>query len=526
MPTASSPQAASDPLRPILALLRDGRLDDAALACRRLLDEQPQEAAAWRLSSRIHQRCGRFGEMLAAARRAAQLAPADLAARLQHVECAVYCGHTRDALEMLATLEHERRDDSVALLAIAEFYRYCNRHAEAHRCCEAAVRLTPARRDARVQLAASCTTLGDLGRARELLESVVHDWPDDCDAWVNLAGVRRWTPADHHVERLESLLARAEGRPEEIPLCYALHKELEDLGDPHRAFGYLQRGAIARRRNLGYRVERDVEVLAAIERAFPAKALACNADDRGRDAIFVMGLPRSGTTLVDRILGAHPAVEDLGELRDFTFAVLRQAGSGAQGQLELVRRSAGLDRISLGQGYLDAIAPYRTTGRPRLVDKTPANALYAALIAESLPAARLVLLRRHPLDVCYAMYKTLFHAGYPFSYDLEDLGHYYVAWHRLMAHWRETLGGQLHEVHYEALVADQATVTRDLLAHCHLDFDPACLDFHRNPAPAATASAAQVREPLYRSSVGRWREHAAALEPTARILRAAGIACD
>lgn len=526
MPTAFPTPIAGDPLAPIIALLRDGRVDDAALACRRLLDAQPQLAAAWRLASRIHQRCGRFDQMLDAARRAAQLAPEDLATRLQHVECAVYCGHTRSALEMLAALEAERHDDAVALLALAEYFRHCNRHADAHRCCESAVRLMPDRREARAQLAASCATLGDLGRARELLESVVHDWPEDFDAWVSLAGVRRWTPTDNHVARLESLLARAAGTPGEIPLCYALHKELEDLGEPVRAFRYLQRGAFARRRNLQYRVERDVEVLAAIQRTFPARPVASRADDRGRDAIFVMGLPRSGTTLVDRILGAHPQVEDLGELRDFTFAVLREAGSGMPGQLELVRRSAALDHVSLGQGYLDATAPYRTTDRPRFVDKTPANALYAALIAESLPAARLVLLRRHPLDVCYAMYKTLFHAGYPFSYDLEDLGKYYVAWHRLMAHWRETLGDRLHEVHYEALVADQASVTRNLLTHCDLDFHAACLDFHHNPAPAATASAAQVREPLYRSSVGRWREHAAALEPTARILRAAGIACD
>ena len=127
------------------------------------------------------------------------------------------------------------------------------------------------------------------------------------------------------------------------------------------------------------------------------------------------------------------------------------------------------------------------------------------------------------MDACYAMYRTLFQAGYPFSYDLEDLGRYYVAWHRLVEHWQSVMPGILLEVEYERLVADQEHETRRLLEHCGLEWYPRCLEFHRNPAPAATASATQVRRPVYRSSVGRWERHASALEPLARILREAGI---
>lgn len=276
-----------------------------------------------------------------------------------------------------------------------------------------------------------------------------------------------------------------------------------------------------------YRVERDLAVMAEIGTVFPGPVTRPrDAAPTGTGAIFVMGLPRTGTTLVDRILSSHPAVESLGELRDFTFAVLRHAGPGESGQIPLVRRSAAIDFTALGHAYLEAVKAYRNPAVPGFVDKTPANALYAGLISRALPGARLVLLRRHPLDACYAMYKTLFEAGYPFSYDLEDLGRYYAGWHRLMEHWRRVIPGHFLELDYESLVLDQEAGTRRLLEHCDLEWDARCLQFHLNPAPAATASAAQVRRPLYRSSLGRWREHAAALEPTARILRAAGIACD
>lgn len=514
-------------LEPILALLREGRVEAADAACQQLLAVRADCSEAWRLASRIHQRQGRFDQMLDAAQRAATLAPDSLDAQLQSIECQIYCGRTGEALAALERLEAVHAGQPRALLAIAEYYMHGNRHLAAHRCFAAAARLAPADPAARLSLAASCTTIGQIDQARALLEEAIEQSPRDCDAWVNLANLRTWTPAENHVAQLERMLAELREPAAQTALCYALHKELEDLGQPARAFEFLQRGAAARRRAMRYRVERDLAVMAEIGTVFPGPVTRPrDAAPTGTGAIFVMGLPRTGTTLVDRILSSHPAVESLGELRDFTFAVLRHAGPGESGQIPLVRRSAAIDFTALGHAYLEAVKAYRNPAVPGFVDKTPANALYAGLISRALPGARLVLLRRHPLDACYAMYKTLFEAGYPFSYDLEDLGRYYAGWHRLMEHWRRVIPGHFLELDYESLVLDQEAGTRRLLEHCDLEWDARCLQFHLNPAPAATASAAQVRRPLYRSSLGRWREHAAALEPTARILRAAGIACD
>ena len=238
---------------------------------------------------------------------------------------------------------------------------------------------------------------------------------------------------------------------------------------------------------------------------------------------FIVGLPRSGSTLLDRILGSHSAVASRGERADFALELVRTAGPAAN-KTDLVHRSTQLDFRLLGQRYC---AHLPTTANARQIDKTPANFLYLGLIAAALPQARIVHVRRQPMDACYAMYKTLFRMAYPFSYDLRDLGHYWLAYQRLMAHWRALLPSERYiEIDYEDLVANQEAVTRRLVAHAGLPWEDACLSFERNPQPSLTASAAQVRQPIYNSSVGLWRRYESELAPLAAILRDAGVAVD
>lgn len=345
--------------------------------------------------------------------------------------------------------------------------------------------------------------------------------PADYDAYYNRATLRRQTPQRNHVAQLETTLSKA-GTRGEVALCHALAKELEDLGEYARAFRYLERGASARRRQLSYRVEHDLETIDAIIANFDAGSLARRPSRTGPEGpIFVIGLPRSGTSLVDRILSSHSQVESFGELNDLPLAVMRAAGE-APDRAALVRQAAHCDAAALGQDYLARIEGYGRT-KPRFVDKTPLNLLYLGLIALALPGARVVHLRRDPLDSCYAMYKTLFRMGYPFSYDFTDLARYYAGYERLMRHWHAVLPGGFHELRYEALVASQEDTTRALLDACGLDFDPACLAFHRNPAAIATASAAQVREPLHSRSVGAARHYATELAPLRAALKAEGV---
>jgi hypothetical protein len=190
----------------------------------------------------------------------------------------------------------------------------------------------------------------------------------------------------------------------------------------------------------------------------------------------------------------------------------------------MVDRSSAIDFVRLGELYLEGVTGYGERG-PCLIDKMPLNFLYIGLIHLALPGARIIHVRRHPMASCHAIFKTLFRMGYPYSYSLDDIGRYYLAYHRLMAHWRTAIPASFIDLDYEALIDDQEGGTRRLLEYCGLEWQDACLEFHRNTSPAATASAVQVRRPLYRSSLEQWRHYETQLAPLARMLEENGIDC-
>jgi hypothetical protein len=248
----------------------------------------------------------------------------------------------------------------------------------------------------------------------------------------------------------------------------------------------------------------------------------------GAAPIFVVGMPRTGTTLVERILSSHPLVASAGESQNLPLLVKRAAGTRSNRVLDeaTVAEAASLDFSALGRDY---VASTRPPGRkPRFVDKMPLNFLYLGYIHLALPNAKIVCLRRHPLDTCLSNFRQLFardFSYYNYAYDLGDVGSYYVLFDSLMRHWRETLPGKILEVEYERLVEDQEAQTRRLLEFCGLPWASECLDFHENRSPVATASAVQVRTPMNAASVGRWRHYAAELSMLRTQLERAGIAC-
>jgi len=248
-------------------------------------------------------------------------------------------------------------------------------------------------------------------------------------------------------------------------------------------------------------------------------------DVTGKTPVFIVGLPRTGTTLTERILASHSQVKSLGET-EFLQMVLRQVSGvpGVGGMTPAVVEAAAQQDIGLvANGYLNAVH-YRLSDAPFFVEKLPFNFLYLGFIAKAWPDARLVHLRRNPMDACFAMYKQVFTWAYKFSYSLETLGAYYVAHDRLARHWRSLLGERLVELEYESLVNDQEGRTRWLLERMGLDFEPACLEFDRNETASATASSVQVREKVHTRSVQRWRHFERHLQPLRRILEDAGIA--
>jgi hypothetical protein len=281
-----------------------------------------------------------------------------------------------------------------------------------------------------------------------------------------------------------------------------------------------------------YDVTVDVATVDWIIQAFPAvpdETVQQRGGAPGDAPIFIVGLPRSGTTLVDRILGSHSKVYSAGELDHLALCIVdavRGRSGGVQlPRRELIARSAELDFAALGSDYLER-ARHTAAADVRFTDKMPLNYLYCGLIRRSLPNAKIVHVTRRPMAACYAMYKTLFKDGYPFSYDLGEIGRYYVGYRRLMDHWQATIPAVIYPLSYEALVADQVGETRKLLDFCGLEWQDSCVEFHRNPSPTTTASAAQVRRPLYDSSVSQWRHYEAELAELSSLLSAAGISTD
>lgn len=505
-------------------LVKRRQLDDARRLCSRLVEGEPENVEGWLTLGRICQQQADFDGALENARHAKETAPGNFTARLQEVESLIHMGHIEEAQKCLIELEGLGPEDPRLQQHVGEFYTHAGLHEEAVRTYSKAYDLAPRDAGAAYNLAASYIATGDIVRAEELLDLVISLTPSDYDAYYNRATLRTQTQERNHRAELESLLAsgieQSHGR---VQVLFALAKELEDLGESEQSFARLREGANLRKQVLSYRVEQDIETITAIRGAFDEEFFATGQDGCEQDDnIFVFGLPRSGTTLVDRIISSHSKVRSLGEISDFVLGLMSAVGT-ADSKTDLVAKSTRLDFRALGQSYADATRQ-RGGDAQYLIDKSPMNFLYVGLIAKALPQAKIIHLRRNPMDSCYAMYKTLFRMGYPFSYDLEDLAQYYIAYHGLMDHWRCLLPGRILDVDYEALVEDQEAVSRAMIAHCGLEWEDACLEFHKNTSAAATASAAQVRQPIYQSSVAKWRNYETELEPLRRALESHGIA--
>ncbi|HQX33070.1 MAG TPA: sulfotransferase [Dokdonella sp.] len=522
MPTRDVEQA----LNRIEALLGSGQARAAEHAARALLLNAADDPQLHVLLAHALRAQSRLAEAREALDHVLVRHPGLVSARMLDVDLLHASGRQQACVETLQALEAEAARHPPRLLQdVAQRYTVLGMHAEAERCQRASRQREPGNAAIIYNHATALIALGKLNEAEAALDRVIALKPADSDAWYNRSTLRRQTAASNHITELQARLeATAPKAPARVALGYALAKEYEDLGEHAHSFAALKQAADTRRAQLSYRVDDDMETMHLIAQAFDAAFFArTHAGHVDARPVFIVGLPRSGTTLVDRILSSHTQISSRGETSDLAMALVGMAGAVGS-KAELVERSTQLDFAALGQRYCAHLA---ADGGARQIDKTPINFLYLGLIAAALPDARIIHVRRNPMDVGYAMYKTLFRMAYPFSYDLDDLARYGLAYDRLMQHWRSVLpAGRMFELDYEALVADQAGISRRLVEWIGMPWQDQCLAFENNASPSLTASAAQVRQPMYSSSVGLWKRYASELAPLRDALRAGGVRID
>lgn len=395
-----------------------------------------------------------------------------------------------------------------------------------------AVRSDPANSQFRYNHAIALSFVGDVAASEKAFEALLARDPGHARAHHGLAGLQRQTVRRNHIPRLRARLAAARESEDRLLLGYALAKELEDTGAHQDAFACLIETNRAHRSRLAYDGARDAAIFDAIEASWPSFAATPVTRAPTAQPVFIIGMPRTGTTLVDRILSSHPDMVSAGELQAFPLAVKAASGTRTRVILdpETLHQASGKDPGGIGRAYLERAAAH-LPGTPdlpdtRFIDKFPGNFLYAGLIAHALPKAPILCLRRHPMDTVVSNFRNLFATTsryYDYSYDIAEIATYYVRFDRLMRFWQSVLPGRILEIRYEDLVEDQEGTTRRMLAHCGLDWSETCMDFHTNNCPVSTPSAAQVRRPIYRDALDRWRRHEPALEPARRIFEAAGI---
>lgn len=404
-------------------------------------------------------------------------------------------------------------------------YSLLGEYDQARRWYESAVAARPGHPPFLINLANNCIYHGDTGAAIRILQEILTIQPDNPQAHWSLAGARK-ARDEIHLQEMAQLLSRRDIHPRSAAfLHYASGKEREDLQQWDTAFQSFSAGAAARRQTVEYDEATEIEMYRYLEATFTTGWLnQAPAGHPDPSPIFILGQPRTGTTLIERIVSSHSAVHAAGELQQFSLAIRRLSD-----YRDPRRFTAGLFEVAskipprrLGQTYLDTTLKVRGT-TSRFIDKLPQNYLCLPLILKALPQARILHLTREPMDACFASFKQLFADAYLHSYDQEEMARHHVRYHRLMDVWRERFGDRFLDVSYEDTVADLEPNARRIIEFLGLPWEPACLNFHEQTTAVSTASAVQVREPAHTRSVGRWRRYETQLAPMRAILDSAGI---
>ena len=500
--------------------LVDEKPGEAEKLLRALLATRPDEPAAIRMLAEAVARLGRQEEAETLLLRVLEIAPGFSAARHNLATVLYRLGRSEDALVQLERLLGEEPTNPSYLNLKAAALARIGEYAQAIGLYEQVLARYPHQPKGWMSYGHALKTVGRSADCVAAYRKAVDQAPSLGEAWWSLANMKTYRFDAADLAAMEAQLARADlSEDDRLHLDYALGKAHEDAGRYAESFAHYSKGAALRREQIHYDPAVMSEHVARSKAALTADLFASRAGQGcpAPDPIFILGLPRAGSTLVEQILASHSAVEGTMELPDVTSMARRLGGAKSTKDVsaypEILTTLDGEALKALGEEFLERTRVQRKTERPLFIDKMPNNFAHIGLIALMLPNAKIIDARRHPMGCCFSGFKQHFARGQNFSYGLEDIGRYYADYVELMAHFDAVLPGRVHRVIYESMIEDPETQIRALLDYCGLPFEEACLNFHENDRAVRTASSEQVRRPIFKDAVEHWQNYESWLDP-------------
>ena len=496
-----------------VALQAQDRLQDAADAYRRAVASRPDYVKAYVNLAGVVYEQGGFDEAIAACEAALARKPALSEAWVTLARALAAADRLDAAVDRLNEALQFAPQDPDLLSVMGDVLAEQGELDAAERVYGQALRQAPGRAEVYGNLGHIAQTRGDHAKALQCFEQALELEPGFAGAYSGMANSRSFGPEDNQlITKIEAALARnGLSRKDKIALHFALGKIYDDSKRYEEAFTHYRAGNMLKRRTLEFdrgKHERNTDaIISVFTKTYLQRADAAHAHD-SEVPIFIVGMPRSGTTLVEQILSSHPEVAAGGELPHLNKVInsIPVRFHTPAAYPECMHHLDADARRALAGDYLDRL-PRREQGQIRITDKLPGNYLHLGFIASVFSRARIVHCRRDPMDVCLSIYFQLFDKLHPYAYDLDDVGFYYREYQRLMDHWRLTLGERLFEVDYQELVDQPEAASRALIGYCGLEWNDRCLAFHENRRQVKTASQWQVRQPIYRRSLNRWRHY-------------------
>ncbi len=503
-----------------------GQLDIAGDACRKALEIKPDLPPGHFLVGLVALEAKDRKTAFSAFQSVVKLDPDHGAAWAQLAKLYMSEGQVNRADNALRETLRIKPDDPVVLDQIGTTLSLMGEHTAARSFFGRATTLAPNRPPFMQNLANNLVYHGETEDADTIFRDIIKLQPDSPQAhWALASSVK--AADDSHIKEMEQLAARRERDPRGRAFyLYAMGKEYEDLQQWEPAFDAFSAGAAARRQTVDYDEAAEIEMFDFLEKEYTAEWLDSLPDGNPDPSpIFVLGQPRTGTTLVERIITSHSQVHSAGELQQLGLAVRRLSryANPKRFSAELFQLAKKLEPAQIGGMYLQTSSKMRGT-TPRFVDKLPQNYLLVPLILKALPNAKIVHLVRDPMDACFASFKQLFADAYLHSYEQGEMARHHARYRRLMQLWRERFPGRFFDISYEDTARDLEPNARALIDYLELPWEDACLHFHEQEGAVTTASAVQVREPAHTRSIGRWKRYEQQLAPMVAELERAGVA--